>query len=272
VLTAARRAATLFVIRREQAAAYANLAAIRRSGSEVLGACSANTRQQVRRSDRLFQQHGLIRVRREDTPKGAQERLDHLAALHQAAWQARGQTGCFAQPFFTRFHRALITEGLPRGEIALLHVSAGAVTIGVLYNFVWRGRMLAYQSGFDYPPCEKRAKPGLTCHHAAMRYALDAGLDTYDFLAGDDRYKRSLSGAARPMAWASCGPAFRVDLAAEWVRQQLCQVAGIDLSPEPIRPVSIPASMAAMVRAARAATHPPLPAAAGPPPPPAAAD
>jgi CelD/BcsL family acetyltransferase involved in cellulose biosynthesis len=218
MLTAARRIAGLTVVRREQPAPFADLAAIRQAGGYVLGAFSTNTRQQVRRSDREFRLHGPILVRREDTLRGAEQGLDRLAALHQATWQARGQPGCFARPFFRRFHRALIAEGLPRGEVALLDVSAGGATIGVLYNFVWRGRMLAYQSGFAYQPGEARAKPGLSCHHAAMRCALDSGLDVYDFLAGDDRYKRSLSGAAGQMAWVSCGPVFRPDLMLESLR------------------------------------------------------
>jgi CelD/BcsL family acetyltransferase involved in cellulose biosynthesis len=197
---------------------------IRRSGGDVTAAWSANTRQQVRRSDRDFQQHGAIGVRCAASPTEAETLLDQLAALHQASWQARGRDGSFAAPFFRRFHRALIAEGLPRGEIALLHVSAGEVRIGVLYNFVWRGRMLAYQSGLAYQPGAARAKPGLSCHHAAMRYALEHGLDVYDFLAGDSRYKRSLSRADRPMMWLSCGPVFRPDLLAEWFRQRVADV------------------------------------------------
>jgi CelD/BcsL family acetyltransferase involved in cellulose biosynthesis len=87
-----------------------------------------------------------------------------------------------------------------------LRLSSGGTVIGILYNFVHRGRMLAYQSGFAYRADEKRAKPGLTCHRRAIEAALDAGLDRYDFLAGDDRYKRSLADAAHQQVWATAGP------------------------------------------------------------------
>jgi CelD/BcsL family acetyltransferase involved in cellulose biosynthesis len=110
---------------------------------------SANTRQQLRRSDRDYATSGDITIERAETLPQAQEFLDGLAALHQASWVARQQPGAFANPFFTRFHQALIARGLGRGEIDLLRVAAGPQVIGYLYNFRYRGCSLAYQSGFD---------------------------------------------------------------------------------------------------------------------------
>ena len=46
----------------------------------------------------------------------------------------------------------------------------------------------------------------MTCHYAAIRAALDLGLDIYDFLAGDDRYKRSLANQSQPQFWLELGP------------------------------------------------------------------
>jgi CelD/BcsL family acetyltransferase involved in cellulose biosynthesis len=132
--------------------------------------------------------------------------LDEMAVLHQAAWQARGKPGSFAQPFFSRFHHALIRMAVPRGEVALLRMSVNGTVIGILYNFVFRGRMSAYQSGFVYRPGDRASRPGLTCHHAAIRGAMAEGADIYDFLAGEDRYKRSLSDAEHRQTWAEAGP------------------------------------------------------------------
>jgi hypothetical protein len=78
--------------------------------------------------------------------------------------------------------------------------------VGYLYNFRYRDRVLAYQSGFDYAasgPHGKggHAKPGLTCHHAAIVRARAEGAVSYDFLAGGDRYKTSLANAATTLHW-----------------------------------------------------------------------
>ncbi len=206
VLAAIRRPAVLVRVLRSQASPYADLAGLRQAGGDYLAGRSANTRQQIRRSGRFYEQAGLVVAEPAGSVAAAHGLLDDLAILHQAAWTARGKPGSFAQPFFRRFHRELIAAAVPRGEASLIRVSGGGEPIGVLYNFVHRGRMLAYQSGFAYRGDEPRAKPGLTCHYEAIRMALAQGLDRYDFLAGDHRYKRSLADGAYQQLWAECGP------------------------------------------------------------------
>jgi CelD/BcsL family acetyltransferase involved in cellulose biosynthesis len=162
---------------------------------------SANTRQQLRRSERDYAKSGDITIERAESLPQAQEFLDRLAMLHQASWQARGQPGAFANPDFHQFHRALIARGLGREEIDLLHIAAGPQTVGLLYNFRYRGQSLAYQSGFKHANADRHMKPGLTCHHAAIRFAAEWGATRYDFLAGDDRYKRSLADRTANLHW-----------------------------------------------------------------------
>lgn len=205
-LRAVRRVAGLVVVERAQASPFIDLASLRVRGGDYLAGRSANTRQQIRRSDRYYQQAGPIKVERAESVEAARELLDAMAALHQTAWLARGKPGSFAQPFFGRFHQALLGVGIPRGEVALLKISCGETTIGILYNFIHRDRLLAYQSGFAYWPREARAKPGLTCHSRAIGFACDLELDGYEFLAGEDRYKRSLADASDVQNWAIAGP------------------------------------------------------------------
>nr|WP_294504883.1 GNAT family N-acetyltransferase [uncultured Rhodopila sp.] len=205
-LVAARRAADLLWVRRAQSSPLADLGAARRSGAGYLAARSANTREQIRRSARFYERLGGLETERAETLPDALRMLDEMQRLHQAAWIARGQPGSFAAPFFRRFHESLIAEALPRGEVSLLRVFRGPVTIGVVYNFAFRQRICAYQSGFDYPPEKGSAKPGITCHCAAIEDALERGFDAYDFLAGDDRYKRSLSDRASTLYWVEAGP------------------------------------------------------------------
>jgi CelD/BcsL family acetyltransferase involved in cellulose biosynthesis len=176
-----------------------------RAPNRFLESRSANTRQQIRRSDRYYESIGPITTRRAETLSEARAFLRELSRLHQHTWTRRGRDGAFADPFFGRFHDALIERGLPRGEIDLLRVSAGDQVVGYLYNFRHRGRSLAYQSGFDYDGAGRSGKPGLTCHHQALRLAAAAGLWRYDFLAGDDRYKRSLATGAEFLYWVEIG-------------------------------------------------------------------
>lgn len=166
---------------------------------------SANTRQQIRRSDRAYAAVGAIALRRATSIPEALGFLGEMEELHQSSWIARGLPGSFADPFFGRFHRTLIERAMPHDEVDLLRVTAGAHLIGVLYNFRYRGRAMAYQSGFDYRAAGKHQKPGMTCHHQAIRFSTRIGLDFYDFLAGDDRYKRSMADSDGKLFWAEAG-------------------------------------------------------------------
>jgi CelD/BcsL family acetyltransferase involved in cellulose biosynthesis len=205
-LAAVRRSADLVWVRCTRASPALDLAGFRQTGAGYLATRSANTREQIRRSARYYERAGAIETERAETLPSALRMLDELERLHQAAWTARGLPGSFATPFFRRFHEALIAEALPRGETTLLRISSGGTIIGILYGFSFRRRMCAYQSGFDYPPDIGPAKPGLTCHRAAIQDAIGRGFDAYDFLAGDNRYKRSLGDHDYPQHWVEAGP------------------------------------------------------------------
>jgi len=188
--------------RQKREAPFLDLAAVRAAGGDPLALCSANTRQQIRRSDRAYATRGALRIEVASTPAEALGFFDALLPLHAATWQARGRPGAFATPFLQRFHRALIAEAVPRGEVWMTRVQAGAEVLGVLYNLRRGGRLSAYQSGLDHAGAGRHEKPGLTSHALAIGHAVAAGEAVYDFLAGADRYKLSLASGSAPLWWA----------------------------------------------------------------------
>jgi len=170
---------------------YVDLAAIRADGGAYLDRLSANTRYQVRRSMRRYEARGPLRLTAASDVAEGLDYLDELAALHQAHWIARGRPGAFSAPFFTAFHRRLIADCLPCGSVEVLRATAGETTIGYLYNFLYRGRVYYYASGFVYED-DNRLKPGLVSHTLSVSRYLAQGMDCYDFMAGAARYKTSL--------------------------------------------------------------------------------
>jgi CelD/BcsL family acetyltransferase involved in cellulose biosynthesis len=168
---------------------------------DPLEGLSRNSRQQIRRALRLYEERGPLTVTRPASIPQALDWLDELEALHTPYWQSRGKPGAFANRHFRPFHRRLITDG--GGD--LLKVQAGGATIGVLYNFRHGGWAYSYQSGFAYE-ADDRLKPGLVCHLLAMRGYRDDGLRGYRFLAGDTRYKNSLANAKDELLWLIADP------------------------------------------------------------------
>lgn len=205
VLQAARAAGAVRVLR-SRPAPRVEFAALGSGADGFLASLSANTRYQLRRSLRRYEALGPLRVQRAATLAEALAFLDALVRLHQAAWHARGQPGAFANAALLRFHQALLARAQPRGEAELLRIAAGGHVLGYLYNFVFRGRVSAYQAGFDYAAAGPHQKPGLTSHCLAIEMYRREGRHSYDFLAGDDRYKTSHANAVTMLHWLEVVP------------------------------------------------------------------
>ena len=167
---------------------------------DPLDGFSANTRQQLRRSLRAWEEIGPLTLK-VAPPDQADDYLDALAGFHQRYWTGRNKPGAFAEPFFGRFHHTLLKRASDRQSIDVIRVSAGDRVAGYLYNFVHDGWVAAYQSGFDFSPDADRLRPGLVCHLMAIRHYAQAGMRRYDFLGGEARYKRSLANAEIPLVW-----------------------------------------------------------------------
>ena len=167
-----------------------DLEAVRAAG-EFPALLSANTRQQLRRALRGYAARGPLAATPAADAATALGWLDALAALHQAQWQARGEPGGFAFPFFARFQRRLVAGGVAEARVELLRVTAGDAVLGYLLNLIEGDHVMAFVSGFRLDP-DPRLKPGLVCHALAIARHAAAGRAVYDFLAGAARYKASL--------------------------------------------------------------------------------
>ncbi len=184
--------------RAEAGSAYVDLAALRRDGVEdcdsYLGTLSKNTRTQIRRSLKLYKNIGPLHIERARDGDEGCAFFSQLGVLHQEKWRARGKTSAMGNPIYTDFHHRLIRSGIKDHSVELVKISAGTQLIGWLYNFIDRGQVLFYCSGFVTEKNNK-LKPGLTAHSLMIEDHLQKGQLIYDFMGGDDRYKLSLGQA-----------------------------------------------------------------------------
>ncbi len=188
------------VVRDEMPIYWADLTELGDSVDDYLQSLSSNTRYQIRRSIRKYEENGEISIQSASTVAQALEYLANLKELHQKYWTGKGHAGAFANPIFEKFHENLIKECLPKSEIQLLEISHGENVIGFLYNFILDGRVYSYQSGLNYSQ-DKKLKPGLVCHYLAIKHNFELGRNIYDFLAGESQYKKSLSNANAKLYW-----------------------------------------------------------------------
>lgn len=168
-----------------------DLKALRLSDKTFLDRLKASTRRRIRRSIALYEARGRLTLRAAESVDEALRFFERCGAFHQARWTARGRPGAFAYPFYVAFHRNLIRTALSRGQVELIEISVEEEPIGYLYNFVDRGQVYYYLSGFRFET-DNRLKPGLVSHVLCIERHLENGMDVYDFMGGDQRYKLEL--------------------------------------------------------------------------------
>jgi len=178
--------------RAETSSAFVDLAALRARGvtdtDGYVATLGKNTRQQLRRSIRLYAERGPLTLEATTDVEGF---FAELGEHHEAKWRAAGASGATANADYMTFHRRMIADALPDGAVELLRASAGGEGFGWLYNFVCRGQVLFYLSGFRAEE-DNRLKPGLVTHALAVERHLATGAIAYDFMGGANRYKTSL--------------------------------------------------------------------------------
>lgn len=187
---------------------YVNLDEVRASGQPYLSLLSSNTRSQIRRAIRLYEDRfGEPEVRAATSVDELCVWFEAMVSLHTERWSALGETGAFGDASVRAFHLSLLERVLQgrahelRPEV--VRVSFGAESIAYLYELRYRGRVSFYQSGLAYHD-DNRLKPGLVAHALAVEHYLAAGEQEYDFLGGEPeavRYKRSLATNRRMLAW-----------------------------------------------------------------------
>lgn len=201
-----------------------DLDAVRSGGRPYLDGLSANTRQQIRRSLRLYEgRDGPLTATRAPSVAEASTFLAGLKELHQPYWEARGEKGAFGHPFFVRFLERLVERALPAEAIELVRIGSADKAIGYLVNFRYHGGVYAYLSGFRYE-ADAKLKPGLVSHALCIETHVLEGAGIYDFMAGENRYKASLGQPGPDMLYLVARPQSlpaRLELAARAVKHRL---------------------------------------------------
>ena len=175
-----------------------------RFGGDYLAGLSANTRQQLRRSRRLAERTlGELRLEEAVTLDQVFEWFNATGPLHRNRWGNPDRSAIesgFANPEFVAFHQRLMRHAFPSGGIQYFRLNAGDTTLAYLYNFVKDRNIHFYLSGINYE-VDSGIRPGMLAHWLAVEANLKAGKHVYDFLAGNARYKRSLSTGEDRTLW-----------------------------------------------------------------------
>ena len=151
-----------------------------------LGTLTRTRRQTLRRKERNLRRHHAMAIVDYDGDR-LDEGWSRLVTLHERRWE-RGGGGAFQDPSVRRLHRRFAGELAARQQLWLTTLDLDGEPAAAWYGFTFHDTVYFYQSGRD--PRWDRKSVGLVLMEAMIRRAVEGGYRRFDFLRGDDVYKR----------------------------------------------------------------------------------
>jgi CelD/BcsL family acetyltransferase involved in cellulose biosynthesis len=156
------------------------------SYDDYLATIGKSLRYDVKKLDKMVFKEGKARIDR--VPHGETQRgLDYLFELHKARWRKRRLPGAFLAGTM-RFHREWAELAQRQGWLWLSVLRLEDRPIGAIYAMNLGLTTYYYQAGFD--PDQGAVSPGTLLVASSIRRSIDEGTQRFDFLRGDEGYKR----------------------------------------------------------------------------------
>jgi len=158
-------------------------------GWEVVAARFSGTlRKNLERYGRKLDRDADVVERLIANPEDLDETFDHLIHLHQSIRTAKGDPGLFAHPGMQRFLRAAAHRFLEAGRLRMWRLDADGTPIAVIWCVRSGDSIAFYTTGYD--TAWSKYGPGRRIMARAIKGAVDEGVTEFDFLRGDEPYKR----------------------------------------------------------------------------------
>ena len=149
-------------------------------------------------------------------PKVMRSMLLVLESLHQRRQTAMGKKGSFAKPEFGRFLSDLITGLSPLNQVEIQWCCHDGDVVAIQFVLKDKERFSMYVSGVD--PDYLHLEPGHLLVTASIENAISRGISFFDFMRGDEPYKKMWGGKKVPMVTTYMTPSFSpISLAMETV-------------------------------------------------------
>ena len=124
-----------------------------------------------------------------------EEGWGHLVRLHAQRWREEGGDGAFWDPRLDRLHRRFAAELAQRGQLWLTTLDIDGTPGAAWYGFTSQDTVYFYQCGRD--PRWERESVGQMIIGAMIRRGMERGYRRFDFLRGEDPYKRQWTTTQR---------------------------------------------------------------------------
>ncbi len=148
---------------------------------------SKSRRRKARRATQMADR-GELRFELVSDPQQINDYWPEFVRLHQLRRQQLGQSGVFTDANFEQFLRSATLELASEGSASIARLLHGGSALGMLLIFQSDATWYIYQSGFDTQRID--LEPGHMINSLMLRTAIERGIESVDFLRGDEHYKK----------------------------------------------------------------------------------
>jgi CelD/BcsL family acetyltransferase involved in cellulose biosynthesis len=128
-------------------------------------------------------------------PEQVAAALDDFFRLHRLRWAVDGGSQGITSPDIEAFHRCVVPVLASEGKARIYSLRLGPDVLASVYMLSDGPRRYFYQSGYD--PAWGNRSPGLVLLARTIEDAFAEGAQSYDFLRGEEAYKKEWATAER---------------------------------------------------------------------------
>ena len=151
-------------------------------------------RHEIRRKMRRLDEAGHIRFRVIKSPNEISESMEIFFSLFRASRPDKSE---FLTPSMLSFFRLLAQRMAKLGFFRMSFLDIDQVPAAGAMCFDYNETIFLYNSGYD--PRFRHLSAGLLSKVYSIRYSIEQGRIRYDFLKGNESYKRRLGGTPVPL-------------------------------------------------------------------------
>ncbi len=157
-----------------------------------VAALPKHDRHELRRKLRNLESAGIVSYESITNGNSVSGAMDELFDLMR---RSRADKAEFLTPVMEAFFRGLATTFADLGMLRISRLSLDGTAVGVTLSFDDGQTIYLYNSGFE--PEHSKLAVGLLSKAYAIREAIELGRKRFDFLRGEEDYKRRLGGIDR---------------------------------------------------------------------------
>jgi CelD/BcsL family acetyltransferase involved in cellulose biosynthesis len=150
---------------------------------------SSATRRRDRTKLKRLAEFGDVEFKTAATAQEALEAFQNLVKQKEYWFAHKGIPNLFAHPGYVDFYRALLANDSSRQLVHVSHLQVGATVAAVNLGLVFGGRYHHVLASHCHGAIAQFG-PGVAHLREIIKYAIERGLEVFDFTIGDEGYKR----------------------------------------------------------------------------------